>query len=219
VNEILAHIRAHGGPARVPLFGYEEDFSEYLPRGHYAGSADLRNYFVAMTWFGRMSFLLKGGEQAGPGARPALVSLPEARRQTLAAALLAAALDRARLADGRKARDVWERLYTVTSFFAGLASDLGPEQYRAALTRVCGPSRDLAALANERHFAALQRELALLSSPGGTGRTAGLDPAHGPDGLVAALPARAGFRLFGQRFLPDADILNRLVTPAVGPAT
>ena len=92
-----------------PLFRYAEDFSQYVPRGHYTRSETLKKYFVGMMWFGRMTFLLKGYDLRGPGtAAPALVSLAEANQQTLAAAMLTRALENVQLPDKRKAGDVWE---------------------------------------------------------------------------------------------------------------
>ena len=58
------------------------------------------------------------------------MSPEEAKQQTMAAAIVTKLLDRAKLADGRKAYDVWERIYVVTSFYVGLADDLGFAEYK-----------------------------------------------------------------------------------------
>jgi len=50
----------HAAETEWPLFRYAEDFSQYVPRGHYTRSETLKKYFVGMMWFGRMTFLLKG---------------------------------------------------------------------------------------------------------------------------------------------------------------
>src|SRR5262249_40255883 len=123
VELVLEKMRKHEGfwpepsvaSQEWPLFRYAEDFSQYVPPVHYPRSDVLKRYFVGMMWFGRMTFLIKGHDDHGPSTRsPALVSVQESDRQTLAAALLTRALDRAELADGRKAADVWERIYAVT---------------------------------------------------------------------------------------------------------
>ena len=33
-----------------------EDYSQYIPRGHYTRSEDLKTYFKAMMWYGRLTF-------------------------------------------------------------------------------------------------------------------------------------------------------------------
>ncbi len=60
VTAELALIEAHNGFALSPIFKYQEDYSQYVPRGHYTSSEKLKNYFKAFMWHGRMSMLLKG---------------------------------------------------------------------------------------------------------------------------------------------------------------
>jgi Protein of unknown function (DUF3160) len=230
VDQVLERMKKHQGfwpdPRTAhndwPLFRYAEDFSQYVPRGHYTRSEALKKYFVGLMWYGRMTFLLKGDPSFGPGDQPALVSVPEGKQQTLAAALLTRALVQAELPDKRKARDVWERIYAVTSFYVGLADDLGVQEYQAALTRVCGTSLDLARLADDKNLTQLKAELAKFPRPaiyGGTGAQMTFDPKAGPEKLAEMLDKTAGFRFMGQRFVPDSHIMGKLVYPTVGPAT
>ena len=207
-----------------PLFRYAEDFSQYVPRGHYTRSETLKKYFVGMMWFGRMTFLLKGDDKHGPDtSAPALVSVAEANQQTIAAALLTRALENVQLPDKRKAGDVWERIYVVTAFYVGLADDLGRQQYQAALAQVCGAALDLAALGDAKKMQALRQELAKHNPPAiysGTGnQSAGPAGAANAGDLVKALDKSTGFRLMGQRFVPDSYMMGKLVYPTVGPPT
>jgi hypothetical protein len=210
VEEALTALRKGSGAVRVRLLGCAVDFSLYRPQGRYAGSERLKGYHAAMTWFSQAPLLLEGG----PGSP---VSADEARRQTLAAALLAEALARAALPDGHKAAAVWERIYVVTAFFTGLADDLGPQQYREALARTGLSGTNLARLTDASRLRALKLELVkqlpARDIPG--------DPAKAttPAGLLDRLGATAGFRLFGRRFVPDNYVLDRLVYPRVGPPT
>jgi hypothetical protein len=229
VDQVLAKMAEHEGfwsdPSTAetdwPLFRYAEDFSQYVPRGHYTRSEILKKYFVGMMWFGRMTFLLKGDRVHGPDDEPALVSVPESNRQTLAAALLTRLLDRAVLPDGRKAAAVWERIYAVTSFYVGLADDLGMEEYRAAIAKVCGAALDLAALADPQKLTQLKAELARNKPPAiysGTGAQGTFDEPSA-DKLLEALNKSMGFRLMGQRFVPDSYMMGKLVFPTVGEPT
>ncbi len=229
VEEVLEQMHKHEGfwpdPMQDPnpwaLFHYSEDFSQYVPRGHYTRSETLKKYFVGMMWFGRLTFLLKGHANHGPRGE-ALVSPEEATRQTLAAALVTKALTEAELPDHRKALDVWERVYVVTSFYVGLADDLGFAEYHAALKKVCGAALDLAALADEKKRFELKKELARHAPPAiysGTGAIMAQDFTGGPAELDKALGKTMGFRFMGQRFIPDSYMMGKLVFPSVGPPT
>ncbi len=226
VDLVLEKMKKHEGfwPDPVvaekewPLFRYSEDFSQYLPRGHYTRSETLKKYFVGMMWFGRMTFLLKGS----PSRNEALVSVPESNQQTLAASMLTKLLAQTELADKRKARDVWERIYAVTAFYVGLADDLGMQEYQAALHKVCGAALDLAQLNGGQKLLELKADLARHSPPAiysGTGQMAVFNPSGGPEELVKALDKSQGFRLMGQRFVPDSYILGKMVYPTIGDGT
>jgi len=93
VQNELAKIEAHTGYETNNIFHYKEDYSQYVPRGHYTRSEILKAYFKAMMWYGRMGFLLKGSDPWGPDCK-ALISPEDARIQTLQACLPPSALRR-----------------------------------------------------------------------------------------------------------------------------
>lgn len=230
VETVLEQMRKHEGfwpepdsaHEQWPLFRYAEDFSQYVPRGHYTRSEALQKYFVGMMWFGRMTFLIKGDPNHGPHSdQPALVSVAESNQQTIAAALLTKLLDQAKLPDGRRARDVWERIYAVTSFYVGLADDLGLNEYHAALVKVCGSALNLAVLADGKKLQAFKTELVRFHPPAifsGAGMQSA-PQAGNPDDLLTALNKSMGFRFMGQRFIPDSYMMSKLVWPTVGEPT
>jgi len=220
VSRELALIEAHKGFSKSPLFMYKEDYSQYVPRGHYTRSDKLKRYFKAMMWYGRMTFLLKGGEPHGPSA-PYLVSAAEATRQTSAAALLTQQCicsPQKKLPDGRLFKEVLERIYTVTAFYVGLADDLGFEEYEYAIEQIPPGSVKLPIMYESSHDV-LRRELAKLQQPAiysGTGGQETAGTASQPEELVKALDKSTGFRLMGQRFIPDSYVMGQLVFPTVG---
>jgi hypothetical protein len=226
VDRILVLMGRHEGrwpepssaEAQWPLFRYSEDFSQYVPRGHYTRSEILKRYFVGMMWFGRMTLLLKGGEPHGISDEPFLVSFEEAKLQSLAAAWITKLLATEKLADGRSAREVWDRVYGVTAFYVGLADDLGLPEYADALARVAGAALDVSKIADDAPFVRFQEELAKHPAPAIYGGTGGLATNEGPKAgkLTEALAKTTGFRLMGQRFVPDSYIMGRLVFPTVG---
>jgi hypothetical protein len=62
VEAELALIDGAAGIQPSPLFpGLEfgEDYTQYIPRGHYTKSEALKAYFRSMMWYGRMTFRLK----------------------------------------------------------------------------------------------------------------------------------------------------------------
>jgi len=212
----LSLINAHSGFTASPLFIYEEDYSQYVPRGHYTRSAVLERYFKGLMWYGRMAFLLKGDADWGPD-RNALINPYDADIQTLQAVLLARALDHVTVSDGRTGREVWDRMYAVTAFYVGLADDLTPFEYMQAANTVFGPGFDATALTGEGALFELRKELAQMRMPqiyGGTGNIM-LTPPITPESLNEALAKTQGMRFMGQRFIPDSYMFQHVVFPEV----
>ncbi len=206
----LALIQAHQGFAASPLFHYKEDYSQYVPRGHYTRSEELKRYFKAMMWYGRMAFLLKGTD-LDPNA---LVSEEDARIQTLQACLIAQ-----RLYGPDQEPDlaaIWNRIYQVTAFYVGLADDLTPYEYAEAIEKVCGTAFAWKELAQPSKLRELKGHLASLHSPqiyGGTGDIVVMPPFSDED-LAKNLDKTKGLRLMGQRFIPDSYMFQQLVFPS-----
>ncbi len=216
VKREVALIDTAPGFRESPVFTYPMDFSQFRARGHYTKSTRLRHYFQAMMWFGRATFLAYGGPKPD-----FLVSPETAQRQTMAAAAIEACLRRTKLADGRSAREVWDRIYTVTSFCVGDADDLTPIDYHAVGREA--KLTDWKQLAGKDPYAAFQQALAKQRLPriyGGTGKQEGprAELATEKD-LLAARRASVGMRFMGQRYVPDSDIMGRLVYPSIGPWT
>ncbi len=186
VQEELALIEAHAGITFSPIFGYREDYSQYVPRGHYTRNEDFERYFRAMMWYGRLSFHL-----VNPDAPEA------ARRETRGALLIVRALHQADLLD------TWERIYEPTAFFVGTADDLTVYDYTAVAEAVYGGLPDPATLADEAlldGFIAAARQLRPPAIVGGY-----VTDQENPEEVTM------GFRFMGQRFIPDSYIFQQLV--------
>ncbi|MBQ4310181.1 MAG: DUF3160 domain-containing protein [Oscillospiraceae bacterium] len=95
-----------------------EDYSQYKPRGYYDETNELKQYFRAMMWYGRMGFKQKDDDCN----RAALLMTLGLEGETL---------------------EKWEKVYTVTSFFAGDADDYLYYEYRPIIDAVYG--RDITA--------------------------------------------------------------------------
>jgi len=220
VTNELAKIDAHEGFEESDIFIYKEDYSQYVPRGHYTRSEQLKRYFRTLMWYGRMAFLLKGAENWGPTGEAPLISMEDAKIQTMQAVLLAKSIDTVQIGQ-RSGREIWERMYAVTAFYVGLADDLTLYEYLGALDKVFGGSFEPTDLEDEDNFFALKVELALLRSPkiyGGTGQII-IFPPYTPESLNEVLEKTKGMRFMGQRFIPDSYMFQNLVFPQVGAYT
>ena len=183
VRAELALIAAHHGTANSPLFGQPVDYSQFVPRGHYTGSESLRRYFLAMTWYGRLSFPLEGPD-AALRARQALLLV---RSLTLVPEL------------GR----AWAAVFDPITTWVGRSDDLTVRDYQAIAVRVYGAKAPVAALADPAKLATFIRMATALPGP----------QIRDEGGLARS------FRLFGQRFVPDAAIMQELIFPHVGSAS
>ena len=185
-----------------PIFLYEEDYSQYVPRGHYTRSEKLQNYFKAMMWHGRMSMLLQSYMISAEDPEQ------EAKIQTIQAFLISDHFDR-----DKELRDRWDRIYEVTAFYVGYSDDLGPYEYAKALDTVFGDNRHGVSFDNES-LAELKTELEIYESPKIYGGTGGIIQT-GSETENKTLEATKGFRFMGQRYTPDSYIFQKLGFPAL----
>lgn len=183
VQAELDLVQQAGGIAHSPLFGDDEDYSQYVPRGYYQGNPDLEAYFRAMMWYGRRNFAQKD-EDLDRGAL--LVTLA--------------------LAQDAQALDLWSAVYTITGFFAGASDDNGYYEYRALLDQAYGGAPQTGELAqNTAAWDVFHRLTAELPAP----RINSVPlPDEGTE--VDHLDVAKGFRLMGQRFSLDESIFTQL---------
>lgn len=202
VEAELNLIEAHEGSALSPIFKYSEDYSQYIPRGHYTNSEILKNYFRAMMWHGRMSMLLQSDVIAAENSEN------EAKTQTIQALLISDHFDRDKDLQAR-----WNRIYRVTAFYVGFSDDLGPYQYAKVLDTVFGNDRNGVSFDNES-LTALKTELEKYESPKIYSGTGGIIQ-EGSETENKTLEATKGFRFIGQRYTPDSYIFQKLHPPAL----
>ena len=194
VKAELDLIEAHMGGFPSPIFGYREDYSQYVPRGHYTRNDILKRYFKSMMWYGRMAFRLnpKMGED-------------KVKEETLQAILIVAAMKDA-IIRGEPATDVWDRIYEPTVFFVGKTDDLNAYEYMELMADIYGSdfaSLSPDALAENAKLEAFIEAARKLRSP----MISSSFVWEGEDiGEVTK-----GFRFMGQRFIPDSYMFQQLV--------
>ncbi|MCI0580397.1 MAG: DUF3160 domain-containing protein [Chloroflexi bacterium] len=198
VEAELAQVEAASGILPSPLFpGLEngEDYTQYIPRGHYTRSEELTAYFKSMMWYGRMTFRLTTRD-------------PEVgQAETRSALLLVHGLRTAQV-QGRPALNAWLDLYNPTVFFVGRSDDLTALQYLAVVDAVYGPEASLATLADDARLDTFIDLANQLPPPQILGLVISVD-----DDVEETTK---GFRFMGQRFVPDAYIFRQLIYRNVG---
>ncbi len=197
VEEELALIEEHTGIVESPIFYFEvlppgeytephkEDYSQYVPRGHYTDSEDLKTYFKIMMWYGRQAFY------------------NVSRQETAMAVLATLALDNA----GDPADSAWdacERIYQVSELFVGDSDDLMPTEYLPVVTDIFGDGgvyfRNVADMDNLEEF---RLEVGKMRAPTILSTWSSDDPGY--------LARTKGLRIMGQRWIPDSYMFQNLV--------
>ncbi|MCK4639732.1 MAG: DUF3160 domain-containing protein, partial [Candidatus Marinimicrobia bacterium] len=202
VAQELELIAGHQGFDYSPIFDdypirYKEDYSQYVPRGHYTRNDTLKTYFKSMMWYGRMMFRVEpdtteAGRQKG-------------REETLQAILIVKALNEATV-NGEPALKVWERIYDPTVFFVGKSDDLSVYEYTALLEDIYGSdylSLNISEFADEEKLNTFIDEVKELRNP--------LISSSWVNDYEEADKVTKAFRFMGQRFIPDSYMFQQLV--------
>ena len=190
VKSLVSAAMAAQGIERPVLFGVERDidFSQFKPRGHYAGDEELESYFRTMIWLGRIDFRLI---ETTPEGNQVL-----RRRQVEAALALRDLLSTAAFADYTAIDDtitafVGEHDYLTLQDLDVLESALGNPESLADVD-----DETLAATLVEGQFTPQRIASQVMQRTGG-----------GPE----TLPLSTSFALFGQRYTVDSHVLSNVV--------
>lgn len=158
-----------------------EDYSQYKPRGYYDTDENLKKYFKAMMWYGRMTFAA------------------DDESLTKSAALMSAAIDNV-------AKDEWNAVYAVTSFFAGASDDLSICEYLPALYELYGDKLDVKEIAKGgAKWDSFMEYAKNLRAP----QIQSIPVYEYEENVIP------GFRMMGQRFTIDGSIMQNLIYRAV----
>lgn len=161
----------------------KEDYTQYIPRGHYTKSEDLKTYFQAMMWYGRLTFRASNEDE------------------TKSAALMT------RLLSSKADFERWNRIYEPTNFFVGKSDDLGFTQYYQLMEKSFGGIPVLADLTgDEAKWKAFRAGTKTLEPPAINSMPI-FDETIQPDREKEI----KGFRFMGQRFTLDASVFQRLI--------
>jgi len=230
VKQELNLIEKHQGWEYSPIFIYKEDYSQYVPRGHYTNSEKLKNYFKALMWFGRMTALINGSDSIEPGksvcgGHDGIISKYDSKIQTLQANLITY-----NFLLNSDIQNKWSRMYEITSFMVGFSDDLGPVEYAQVLKDVLG--NDITPEKIEQNLPKIIEKLQNLPyNPkiySGLGECELVMPCPPlTDAQVQELKTQAkellnetkGFRMIGQKFTLDSWLFSEIVSPYSGEYT
>lgn len=191
------------------LPGFREDYTQYMPRGHYTMSEDLKSYFRVMMHYGRKAFMLKN-----PSA-------------TLSALLITEDLRTSGL------MDVHEKFSGVLDQLVGRTDDPSPRDYSALMEKVLAASAPAAKqevnISQELGGSDRERSMARTETLSEFIRLARKELP--PQRIVSQqtrtsleesmtqeerLAETTGFKFFGQRYTADAEFFQKLTSPSVG---
>jgi hypothetical protein len=195
VAKEVALILAHQGQTVSPITGVFEDYTQYVPRGHYTRNEAFMRYFRAMMWYGRAGFAISG--EKAPGIK---LSRDEARANAWAGIVLARDLAEP------VTLKLWQAIYRPTGFIVGLSDDLTPPEYAALSRQVLGDTLPggWTPDAQARTDRFITQAIAL--RPPQILGTVQSDNEAAPPVAV---------RFFGQRYTPDSAVFQRLVHASV----
>jgi hypothetical protein len=208
----LSQVEAHAGLLPSPIFSADcpvscdpcdtepppecldqpcmcEDYSQYVPRGHYTRSEQLERYFRTMMWYGRMNLRLQK---------------PDETRM----ALLITYILRNTEVNGQPGSEVWGRVYDPTVFIVGKADDLGFHEYGALWDAVYGPDAAPTSIADDALLTTFIASARQLPPPQINSMWVYI--------WEDKEQVTQGFRFMGQRFVLDAYIFDELTWREVG---
>jgi hypothetical protein len=203
VEKEIENIQAHKGMEYRNLLAYVknpslfqtpyayEDYSQYVPRGHYTRNEKFEKYFKAMMWYGRIDFKLKPGK-----LEPAIT---HGQMMTLQALLLTDALMK-----NQEAYQLWKEVYEPTVYFVGKTDDLYVDDYVKLIKKIFPAEGTIDKYYDKIKLEEFIEEALKLRAPQILSGVAFVE-----QGEFA--PSTMGFRFMGQRFLPDSYIFQELV--------
>lgn len=174
------------------------DYTQFKPRSHYTKNDVLKSYFVAMMWYGRMGFTLNSEDLT----RDALIVTTQINTLKVGKENLSS---------------LWSNMASVIDFFVGEADDLTAYEYTDVMRGVYNRDKLSDELFSDDELLQTFREKALKDLPDPRIVSEALDVFDNGGERDALLRTTKQFRFMGQRFTPDAYVINNLTQGAGSP--
>jgi hypothetical protein len=182
----ISHVMNMGSEVN-PIENLKEDYSQYIPRGHYEKSEELKAYFKAMMWYGRMSFRLKNEDEVK------------------SAVLITLALNE------KENRSGYDKITAPIEFLVGRSDDITYSDLTKLLIESYGKNLNLKLIANnEEPISSFVTSARNLTPP-----AINSIPIFNSDIQPDRNNEIQAFRFMGQKFTVDALIFQQLVDRSV----
>ena len=165
------------------------DYSQFKPRGHYTSSPTLEKYFKMMMLYGYFPFNLY--DENGN----------ELREETLAAIMMSVSMAR-----NAELLNNWATIYNITSNFVGESDDLTFVDYINAVNNVLGSEFEIESLGTDGFIEDFYKEAYNFPAPQIPIKK-----------VVDDSMTQKNFRIMGQRFLLDSEVMSELMEPMSRP--
>ncbi len=188
-NEEYDKVIAAKGISESNLFGYDIDYSQFKPRGHYDSGPSLRNYFLGQMWLSNPGFELEGKNS-------------ESKKIAL---ILASIMN-----EDKYLKDLWTRVYDVTAYFSSTSDDLNILDLEPIVEDVLKYKEvKFLGINDEGIMREVDKAIAELREPK-------IKPVTF-EGSEHNLSTKKQFRFMGQRYNGDQYIFTKLSNPPVKP--
>ena len=124
------------------LDALKEDYSQYIPRGHYDKTEQLKAYFKSMMWYGRLTFRLKDADEIKSGILITLALNKESNQAS------------------------WNKIYEPVNFFVGKSDDITYYQFKDLVEKVYGTNATMQTVSSDKNkFTSFVDETKTLEPP------------------------------------------------------
>lgn len=186
-------------PDGVHCYPHEYDWSQFRPRGHYAGDEQLERYFRAMKWISKRAWqVIPLEDKWGMGVPAEGIRHDE---EIMAAAWLAK-----QIMENPDIYEKWDRIYRITNMLVGNADSITPEVAYDGFKQVLGTNYDPWALSDNILRDAAIAEFRKDDYPASI---IGLSCCQMTPAGLCGYPEKY-FQLMGERYIVDSELTQKL---------
>ncbi|MFC1567022.1 DUF3160 domain-containing protein, partial [bacterium] len=172
-------------PTQDENYKYKIDYSQFVPRGHYTSTESLQKYFMAMMWFG--TYVL----------HPSTVD-----SELIQGLLITHSLYNKKVNE-KYLIDFWEKIYEPTVLYVGLSDDFGPLECKVVIDKIFGKQFSIDDFTDAKKLIEVKKMVKKMYDK----------KTRIKQKMDDKLVSEPEFSLMGQRYIPDSEIMQRLVKP------
>jgi hypothetical protein len=139
-SQEIENCKNHVGWQESGLLNRKFDYSQYIPRGHYTRSKELKRYFLSMMWLGN-------------------AGIEVSNDKNILSSILITNILYNKTYQNQPLIKLWEDIYEPTVFYVGLSDDTGPVEIKKAMDKVFPSVKIIEQFDNSEKLATLARSL------------------------------------------------------------